>query len=118
MSACDGCLRRTALIAQLAPHVERGRRDRRKLSEMLSLSDERLIVALAGDRRAAILRAHETFDPGPARERLAAASMHALCRHDQRYPARMLEADDAPAVLHVAGDVERLAVLADRDVPA
>ena len=118
MSACDACLRRTALIALLAPHVERGRRDRRRLSEMLSLPDARLIEALAGNRRVAIRQAHETFDPGRARERLAGASMHALCRHDRRYPARMLEADDAPAVLHVAGDVERLAVLADRDVPA
>lgn len=118
MSACDACLRRTALIALLAPHVEHGRRERRKLGEMLSLCDERLIQALAGDRRAAIRRAHESFDPGRARERLAAASMHVLCRHDPRYPVRMLEADDAPAVLHVAGDVERVAVLADRDVPA
>lgn len=118
MTACDACLRRTALIAQLAPHVERGRRDRRKLGEMLSLCDERLIAALAGGRRSAILRAHESFDPGRARERLAGASMHAICRHDPRYPARMLEAGDAPAVLHVAGDVDRLTVLADRDVPA
>ena len=30
----------------------------------------------------------------------------------------MLEADDAPAVLHVAGNVERLAALVDRDEPA
>ncbi|CAA9480244.1 MAG: Rossmann fold nucleotide-binding protein Smf possibly involved in DNA uptake [uncultured Solirubrobacteraceae bacterium] len=118
MTACDACLRRTALIAQLAPHVERGRRDRRKLSEMLSLPDERLIDALAGDRRGAIVRAHATFDPGGARERLVEASMRAVCRHDASYPPRMLEADDAPAVLHVAGDVARLAILTDRDVPA
>jgi DNA processing protein len=118
MTACDPCLRRTALVARLAPHVERGRRDRRKLSEMLSLPDERLIEALGGDQRGAIARAHETFDPAPARARLEAAGMHAVCRHDSRYPARMLEAQDAPAVLHVAGDVERLAALADRDVPA
>lgn len=118
MSACDACLRRTALIARLAPHVERGRRDRRKLREMLSLSDERLIDALAADGRGAIRHAHETFDPSRARERLAAAAMQAVCRHDRRYPERMLEAADAPAVLHVAGDIERVLVLADRDVPA
>ncbi len=118
MTACDDCLRRTALVARLAGHVERGRRERRRLSEILSLPDERLIAALAGDRRAAIERAHAAFDPARARDRLAAASMHAVCRHDPRYPPRMLEAADAPAVLHVAGDVERLAVLADRDAPA
>jgi len=118
MSTCDACLRRTALVALLAPHVERGRRDRRRLSEMLALPDERLIEALGADRSAAIRRAHEAFDPALARERLGGASMHAVCRHDPRYPPRLLEADDAPAVLHVAGDLERLAVLADRDVPA
>lgn len=118
MTACDACLRRTALVALLAPHVERGRRDRRKLREMLSLPDTRLIEALAGDRGPAIRRAHASFDAARARERLLAASMHAVCRHDPRYPPRMLEADDAPAILHVAGDVGRLAALADRDAPA
>jgi DNA processing protein len=118
MRPCDDCLRRTALVAALAAHVERGRRDRCKLSEMLALSDERLIAALAGERRAAIERAHETFDAAGARERLTAASMDAVCRHDVRYPPRMLEAGDAPAMLHVAGDVARLAALAARDAPA
>jgi len=118
MTACDACLRRTALVAQLAPHVERVGRDRRKLGEMLALPDERLIEALAGGRRAAVVQAHEGFDPRRARARLSAASMHAVCRHDERYPSRMLEARDAPAILHVAGDVQRLAVLADRDAPA
>ncbi|HVF79079.1 MAG TPA: DNA-processing protein DprA [Solirubrobacteraceae bacterium] len=118
MTACDGCLRRVALVALLAPYVERGPRDRHKLREMLSLSDMRLIEALAGDRQGSIQHAHASFDPARARERLRAASMHAVCRHDPSYPPRMLEADDAPAVLHVAGNVERVAVLADRDVPA
>jgi DNA processing protein len=118
VTACDACLRRTALVAQLAGHVERGGRDRRKLGAMLALPDERLIDALAGARRTAVVRAHEGFDPGRARARLTAASMHALCRHDKRYPPRLLDARDAPAVLHVAGDVERLTVLADREAPA
>lgn len=118
MIACDDCLRRTALVARLAAHVERARREHRRLAELLALPDSGLIDALAGDRRAEISRAHEAFDPAHARERLATASMHAVCRHDDRYPPRMLEADDAPAVLHVAGDVARLAALAERDTPA
>jgi DNA processing protein len=118
MTACDACLRRTALITLLAPHVERARRDRRKLCEVLALPDDRLIAALAGERRAAIQRAHDAFDPGAARERLEATSMRAVCRHHADYPARLLEAGDAPAVLHIAGDVERLKALGDRDTPA
>ena len=61
MTACDACLRRTALVARLAPHVERARRERRKLRELLALSDDELIAALAGDRRGAIERAHDAL---------------------------------------------------------
>jgi DNA processing protein len=118
MTACDACLRRTALVARLAPHVERARRDRRRLCELLALSDDGLIDALAGDRRATIVRAHEAFDVELARRRLDLSSMRAVCRHDDRYPPRLLEAGDAPAVLHVAGDLERVAALTDRNVPA
>ena len=118
MSACEGCLRRTALVARLAAHVERARHERRKIGELLALSDEELIDAVAGERRAAVVQAHAGFDAASARRRLADTSMHAVCRHDDRYPPRMLEAVDAPAVLHVAGDLRRLAVLCERDAPA
>jgi DNA processing protein len=118
MSACDGCLRRTALVARLAPHVERARHERRRLRELLALSDEALIAALAGDRRAEIEQSHRAFDAAAAHERLAAAAIDAVCRHDERYPLRLLEADDAPAVLHVAGDAGRLEMLAAGAAPA
>jgi DNA processing protein len=118
MTACDGCLRRTALVARLAPHVERARRDRHHIGELLALSDERLLAALAGDRRAVLKRLHERFDPAPERARLLRAGLHAVCRHDADYPPRLLQAADAPAVLHVAGDPARLAALAGDDAPA
>lgn len=118
MSACDDCLRRTALIAGLAPHVERARRERRMLRELLSLSDDELIAALAGDRRAAVEQAYRSFDAAGARGQLASAAMAAVCRHAERYPLRLLEAADAPAVLHVAGDAGRLEMLAAGDAPA
>jgi len=118
MSACDGCLRRTALVARLAPHVERARRDHRHICELLALSDDRLLAALAGDRRAVLERLHERFDPGVERARLLQAGLHAVCRHDADYPPRLEQAADAPAVLHVAGDPARLAALAGEDVPA
>jgi DNA processing protein len=118
MTACDGCLRRTALVAQLAPHVERARRDHRHVRELLALSDEALLAALAGERRAAIEHLQERFDPAAQRARLRSAGLAALCRHDGGYPRRLLHAADAPAVLHVAGDVERLTALAGDDAPA
>jgi DNA processing protein len=117
MTACDACLRRTALVAALAPHIERARRNHRHISELLALSDERLLAALGGARRAALERAHETFDAGAARERVERARLHALCGHDRDYPQRLRQTADAPAVLHVAGDPGSLAALAD-DAPA
>jgi DNA processing protein len=118
MNACDRCLRRSALVAWLAAHVERARRNHRHISELLALSDERLLAALAGERRAALDRAYEAFDAAAAREQVAAAGLVAVCQHDAAYPRRLAEASDAPAVLHVAGDPARLAELGREDLPA
>lgn len=118
MTACDQCLRRTALLARLAAHVERARRERRRLGELLALPDEELIAALAGQRRADVDLALASFDAAQARERLRSTAIHAVCRHDEDYPPRLLDADDAPAVLHVAGDVRRLAALGAPGAPA
>jgi DNA processing protein len=118
MTACDDCLRRTALVAGLAPHVERARRDHRHIRELLALSDERLLDALAGDRRAELEYMHESFDRAAQRAQLRTAGLRAVCLHDPGYPARLLQAADAPAVLHVAGDPARLTALAAEDAPA
>jgi predicted Rossmann fold nucleotide-binding protein DprA/Smf involved in DNA uptake len=118
MTACAGCLRRTALVARLAPHIERARRQRRKLTELLALTDEDMIAAGGGARPAEIVRACERFDIEAMRERLTTSGIDAICRHADGYPRRMLEAADAPAVLHVAGARQRLVALASPDVPA
>ena len=118
MSACDNCLRRSALIAALAPHIERARRNHRHIAELLALGDGDLLDALAGGRRDELERAQATFDPASARERIAGAGLEAVCRHDASYPPRLGQAADAAAVLHVAGDRARLNALAGGDAPA
>jgi DNA processing protein len=118
MNACDGCLRRTALVALLAPHIECARRNRHHISELLALGDEQLLAALAGQRRGELERAREAFDPDVARERAARASLQLACRHDDAYPRRVAQTGDAPAVLHVAGDRKRLSALCDDGAPA
>jgi DNA processing protein len=118
MTACDRCLRRTALVAQLAPHVERARRDHRHIRELLALSDEGLLAALAGERRAELERLQERFVAAEHRTRLQSAGLGAICRHDAGYPRRLLHAADAPAVLHIAGDAGLLTALANDETPA
>ena len=49
--ACDACLRRTWLVARLAGRIERARRERATLRELLALADDELIAALARRRR-------------------------------------------------------------------
>lgn len=118
MTACDACLRRSALVALLAPHIERARRNHRHIAELLALSDERLLAALGGQRIAELQQRHATFDPHAARTRIVAAGLQAFCRHDDRYPTRLARTADAPAVLHLAGDADRLVALTRDDAPA
>src|SRR5215218_1494162 len=99
-AACDECLRRTALIAALAQWLDVEWRRRSAPAGVLSLPDEAL-VALDGSGRVA--RAHARFSAPRARERIDAAALTAICRCNERYPERLRELADPPAVLHVAG---------------
>ena len=101
ITACEECLRRTALIAALAPWLDVEWRRRSAPSRVLSLPDDSL-VALDGSGRVA--RAYAAFAPDRARERVAAAGLQAVCRCEERYPERLRDLADPPAVLHVAGD--------------
>jgi DNA processing protein len=114
LGPCDACLRRTWLVARLAGAIEVARHERRRLRELLALSDQRLLEALAGDHAEAVAEEAAALDLDVLREAAARAELEAVCRHDERYPARLSDLVDAPAALFVAGDggVERLVALA------
>jgi len=97
---CDGCLRRTALIAALAPWLDVEWRRRSAPAGVLSLPDEELVAL---DPSGRVARAQSAFSRQRARERIAAARLTAVCRCDDRYPDRLRELADPPAVLHIAG---------------
>jgi DNA processing protein len=118
VTACDGCLRRTALVGRLASHIERARREQRHLRELLALDDDKLIAALGGDHRDELERSHAGFDASAARAEIERTRLTAICRHHESYPPQLLEAADAPAVLHVAGDPQCLGALAAHDAAA
>jgi DNA processing protein len=105
VTACDGCLRRTALLGLLAPWIERARKpNRRRLPEVLALSDGELIEALCGTKRAEVDGPLARFDPARARVRAQAARIEVVCRHAPGYPRVLAHAADAPAALHLIGD--------------
>jgi DNA processing protein len=106
-TACDACLRRTRLLELLAPHVEKARHERR-LGRLLALREDELLAAIAGKRRAWFVAALRGFVPEQARSTASARGLLLLCRHAAAYPGRLREAEDAPAVLHIAGDPRAL----------
>jgi DNA processing protein len=110
--ACDTCLRRTDLIAALAPTLDVEWRKRDGPKGVLALSDESLLVL---DPAGAVARRYLAFDAAAARRRAAAAGLAILCRCSDGYPARLRELADPPAVLHVLGAP---ATLADGDAAA
>jgi DNA processing protein len=107
-AACDTCLRRSRLVARLAPNIQRAREQGRRLPLLLGLTDAEMVAAIGG---ADLAYDPEAFDAAAARAEIAAAALSAVCRCDPRYPAALTDGPDAPAVLHVAGSFDRLDAL-------
>jgi DNA processing protein len=103
--ACDECLRRSWLVARLAPNIERASADApgRRSPELLALPNDRLARAL--DRRGGerLSREAASRDAGELRRQVIAAGAWACCRHDPRYPEGLGGWDQAPATLFGIG---------------
>jgi len=106
MSACDACLRRTALVAALGAQLDVEWRRRSAPAAVLSLPDDALLRL---DPTGRVARGYAGFDAGRAREAIRGAGLVAVCRCDAAYPEPLRELADPPAVLHVAGSVAALA---------
>jgi DNA processing protein len=120
LDVCAPCLRRTHLLSLVASRIERAGRGRAAFGGLLALGDDDLVAALGAREDRAVHLAREAFEPDRACDAIAAAGLGAVCRHGSWYPAALLELEDAPAVLHVAGDPGILAELCvdDGTVPA
>jgi DNA processing protein len=113
LTACPDCLRRSRLLAHLAPYIERiatGALGSRS-PELLRLSNEDLAEAAAPKVAAQVLAQVEAVPERQLRADLLAARCWACCRHDPRYPSGLRDAADAPWALIGRGDpalLERL----------
>jgi DNA processing protein len=113
MSVCEQCLRRSFLIAHLAPRIA-GLLDRPRgrPSGLLELDEAELIEKVAKGHAGDVARAFlEGFDPERALAQLVEAEVNALCRHDVLYPPGLHQLSDPPSVLYATGPEERLPVL-------
>ena len=113
--ACADCLRRSWLLARLAGHMDT---ERGRLSELLDLDDEDLIATVGGQDAALVRAEWLGFDVDPYRERCTAAELETLCRCEAAYPEKLWALSAEPAVLHVAGGLERFLRFVARDTVA
>lgn len=117
--ACERCLARAWLVGALSGHLDHVRG---QIAEVLALGDEQLIAAVGGRRRRELERGLARFESDSARrgpaESGAEGGVERICRCDPGYPGRLCSMPSAPAVLHVAGGLDRFLALADADTVA
>ena len=99
--ACLECLRRSWLLADLGPYVERiatGEVGSRS-PELLRLSNEDLVAVAAPKVAAQLLARVAALPEARLHEELAQAGCWACCRHGDLYPYSLRDAADAPWAL-------------------
>jgi DNA processing protein len=104
--ACPDCLRRSWLLADLGPYVEKiasGAPGSRS-PELLRLSNEDLVAAAAPKTGARLIARAESLGESHLTTALDAAGCWACCRHGELYPASLRDAADAPWALIGRGD--------------
>jgi DNA processing protein len=105
-TSCLDCLRRARLLASLGPYVEKvatGEVGTRS-PELLRLSSEDLVEAVAPKLAAGLLRRAVSVGEDELRSELEAAGCWACCRHGELYPSGLRDAADAPWALIGRGD--------------
>jgi DNA processing protein len=110
--ACDRCTARSWLLSRLGGHLEHARG---RIDAVLALEDDELIAAVGGPLQELVGRELGGLDLRALRDRIAAAGIESICRCQSRYPIRLRALAGPPAVLHVAGGLERFLELADED---
>ncbi len=111
--ACEDCLARPWLLARLGGHLDcvRGR-----IQPLLTLSNEHLVAAVGGGAAAKAAAELASFDADRARGAADANGLDLVCRCDAAYPALLRDLGAAaPAVLHVAGGINRFLELCGHD---
>ncbi|MDQ3629927.1 MAG: DNA-protecting protein DprA [Actinomycetota bacterium] len=116
--ACADCLRRSWLLAALAPNLDLVWKQRKPLRDVLALDDLTLVETLGGRDRLELLARSRAFDAAAALRACERAAVEPVCVHDPRFPTRLRTGPGGPRLLHVAGGLGRLGTLAGAGVDA
>jgi DNA processing protein len=103
--ACDRCLARAWLIDRLASHLEPVRA---RIADVLAVENARLIEIVGGRAAERVQAELDRFDADAARGRARRSGLELVCRCDAGFPGRLRALEAPPAVLHVAGGLDRL----------
>ena len=116
LSACTDCLRRSWLLAMLAPYLERHAISEAVLPmrELLAYSDKELIALASPELTDHLLAKSESFQDERMRDQLAKTNCWACCYHSAEYPYALSDFDDGPPALIGRGDPGLLAELEPR----
>lgn len=100
-TACVDCLRRSWLIAGLAPFIQKACDDRagRRVPELLRLEGRELAAAMAPRQADRIVGEIGDMSEDLLNERLEGAGCWAFCRHDDGFPDGLRDGADAPHAL-------------------
>jgi DNA processing protein len=112
--ACESCIRRSWLLAELSAPLDFWARDRSRLVELLELEDAELLQAVGGRRRAELKARYPRFQ---STELALGRHIEAVCRHARDFPSG-LRGPAAPRMLYVSGGAARLATLTAAPVVA
>jgi DNA processing protein len=110
--ACRDCLTRAWLLGRLSGHLDVVRS---RIGPLLALPDRELLDAVGGDERRLIEHERANLDVWQLGDAAGRQGVSMICRCDGGYPARLHDLDAPPAVIHVAGGLERFLALAARD---
>ncbi|HEX3040977.1 MAG TPA: DNA-processing protein DprA [Solirubrobacterales bacterium] len=111
--ACVECLRRSWLLTDLGPYIERIATGEvgSRTPELLRLSNHDLIAVAAPNVAEQLLARVAALPESRLNEELVQAGCWACCRHGDLYPDHLRDADDAPWALIGRGDPRLLADL-------
>jgi DNA processing protein len=110
---CETCLRRSWLLAELAPYIEKSAAHARgrRVAELLAHDDGELLAAVAPRHAERLAAAVAAISEDEMRSAVALADCWAICRHCPEYPEGLRNLSDAPAALFGRGNPGLLAAL-------
>lgn len=109
-TACEQCVRRSALLGRLAGRIEIVERRRHGcFTDLIGLEEDSLIAAVGARDDAGVTGALESPRPRALLEHARSLAVEAVCLHDDCYPLALRDSPAPPAVVWATSSLAALA---------